>query len=293
LTDTSFFPSRHRCCRECSSRIVTTKAGEVVEYYHRGVLCHLIGFDLAVPLDVEFQRRGEGEVPAAVRLLDRVFGAYARFFDAVVGDALYLEAPFVNFCLDHGKHVLTTLKGDHRLLMQDAQGLFEAIPPRRWDLPGQSVRFWDEEGFACEGIDPPLRVLHTQETVTRRQRIAGQSIERQEQHDWWWATTIPQQRVPTRQIWLAGHGRWDIENQAFNVLATHWHLDHCFRHDPQAITNFVLTLLIAFVLMQAFYLRNCKAPVRERFTLIAISRQLYAGLTAERIAAPWQTNHPP
>ena len=42
-------------------------------------------------------------------------------FVAVVGDALYLEAPFVNFCLDHRKHVLTTLKSDRRLLARGPQ----------------------------------------------------------------------------------------------------------------------------------------------------------------------------
>lgn len=269
---------------------MTTKAGEIVEYFHRGVACHLIGFDLAVPLDVELQHAGEGEVHAAIRMLDRVFATYARFFDAVVGDALYLEAPFVNFCLDHRKHVLTTLKSDRRLLMQDAQGLFADMPPGCWNLPGQTVCFWDEEGFtSCEGIKAPLRVLHTEEVLAKRRRVAGQWIDSQEEHRWWWATTIPKGHVTTRQLWRAGHGRWDIENDAFNTLATHWHLDHCFRHDPVAITNFVLTLLIAFVLMQAFYLRNCKPSVRERFTLIAIARQLYAGLAAEYIAAPWLT----
>ena len=58
---------------------------EVTEYYHRGVVCHLIGQDLAIPLDVELQRPGEGEVPAAKRLLERVFANYRRYFDAVVG----------------------------------------------------------------------------------------------------------------------------------------------------------------------------------------------------------------
>ena len=88
------------------------------------MVAHLIGLDLAIPLDVELQRAGEGEVPAARRMLERLFELYGRFFDAVSGDAIYLEAPFVNFCLAHDKHVLTTLKGDHRLLLQDAEGLF-------------------------------------------------------------------------------------------------------------------------------------------------------------------------
>ena len=76
------------------------------------MVCHLIGFDIAVPLDVEMLRPGEGEIIAAKRLLDRVLLDYGRFFDAVVGDALYLEAPFFNFCIEHGKHMVAVIKGD-------------------------------------------------------------------------------------------------------------------------------------------------------------------------------------
>ncbi len=71
----------------------------MTEYYHQSVVCHLIGYDIAVPLDVEWLRPGEGEETAAKRLLERVFGLYARFFDVVVGDALYLDAPFI--CYKH------------------------------------------------------------------------------------------------------------------------------------------------------------------------------------------------
>ena len=70
-------------------------------------------------------------------------------FDVVVGDALYFDAPLINFCLDRHKHVIVTAKGDHRLLVQDAQGLFEQQQPGSWiDKNGKrTVRFWDEEGF--------------------------------------------------------------------------------------------------------------------------------------------------
>ena len=250
-----------------------------------------------MPLDLELQRPAEGEVPAATRMLQRVVHNCPRLFDVVVGDGLYLEAPFVNFCLAHGKDVLTTLKGEHRLLLQDARGLFASIEPGVWHLPGQTVRFWDEEGFtSCEGIDTPLRVLHTEETVTRRRRIAGRWVPCQEQHTWWWATTIPKRHLPTRELWRAGHARWDIENDNFNILGAHWHLNHCYRHDPTAILNFILTLFLAFVLMQTFYLRNLKPPMRARFTLIGIARQLYAGLPLENAPAPWMarlTGRPP
>ncbi|MBU0718265.1 MAG: transposase [Planctomycetes bacterium] len=260
----------------------------MVEYFHRGVACHLIGFDLAVPIDVELLRSGEGEVAAAMRLLERVFAAHPRLFDAVVADGLYLEAPFVNFCLAHKKHVVTTLKGDHRLLFQDAQGLFADMDSGLWNDPDRTVRFWDAEGFtSCEAIHVPLRVLHTEETLHKRRRIAGEWIERNETQSWWWATTLGAHRLPTRYLWKTAHARWDIENDHFNVLATHWHLNHCFKHTPSAILNFILTLFIAFLLVQTFYLRNLKPPRRHHFTLIAITRQLYAALAATPLHAPW------
>jgi len=45
------------------------------------VACHLTGLDLALPLDVELLRPGEGEETAARRLLERVLINYSRFFD--------------------------------------------------------------------------------------------------------------------------------------------------------------------------------------------------------------------
>jgi hypothetical protein len=146
----------------------------------------LIGFDIAVPLDVEMLRPGEGEIIAAKRLLERVLLTYGRFFDAVVGDALYLEAPFFNFCIDHGKHVIAVIKGDQRALLQDAQGLFAQMEPGLWDEPRRLTEFWDEEGFSsAEGVKVRLRVLHAHETVTRRRRIAKEWLEDVEEHDWW------------------------------------------------------------------------------------------------------------
>jgi hypothetical protein len=138
--------------------------------------------------------------------LERVFANYSRYFDAVVGDGLYFEAPFLNFCQGHHKDVVVVVKGDRRLLLQDAEGLFS-------------------------------------------------------------------------------HWRWDIENDCFNITSTHWGLDHVFKHEPMAIINFILTLFLAFTLLQCFWQRNLKAPFRDRkspfrdrFTLIGLAAELYQGL---------------
>jgi len=258
----------------------------VTEYYHRGVVCHLVGFDIAVPLDVELIRPGEGEIIAAKRLLERVLQSYGRFVDGVIGDALYFEAPFFNFCIDHGKHVIAVIKGDQRALLQDAQGLFAQMRPGFWDEPRRLTQFWDAEGFnSAEGVKVPLRVLHAYETITRRERIGKQWIETVDDHHWWWATTFPLAQLPSYQLWKTGHRRWDVENDLFNTLATHWALDHCFKHDPSAIVNFILTLFIAFVLLQSFYLKNLKSPRRIHLTLIGLAYELHLALLKAR--APW------
>jgi hypothetical protein len=254
---------------------------EVIEYYHRGVVAHLVGFDLPIVLDVEMIAPGEGEIAAAKRLLERLLARYSRFFDAVQGDALYWEAPLFHLCQKHGKHLLAVLKENNPSLLADAEALFA---PREPDLVRQEdqrlVRYWDEEGFITDSIQKPIRVVRAEETTTKRERIAGKLIQHPQTSNWFWATSIPQALVPSRQLAQIGHERWKIENTIFNALGEHWSLDHCFHHAPTAILNFILILFIAHILVACFHRLNMKPPVRDRFTLIAIATQILLGIGA-------------
>jgi len=284
----SFFPSRHRCCPQCLQRRLVVKGEEVVEYFHRGVVFYLVGFRTAVPLDVEMLRPGEGELTAAQRLLPRVVQSYDRLFDSVLGDALYFNAPFFNLCLRLGKEVITVLKDEDRVLFQDAEGVFSLTTPHVWEEANQKIQAWDAEGFtSAEGIQVPLRVLRTEEVITRRHRRGQGWIQEDETHHWEWVTTLPADRLSTRLLWQIGHRRWEIENDLFHTLATYWSLDHCFKHEPTAILNFILTLFIAFVLLQSFYLGNLKPQRRAHLTLIGVALELAFGLAAMDGSAPW------
>ena len=94
--------------------------------------------------------------PAAKRLLERVFVNYSRYFDAVAGDGLYFEAPFINFCREHHKHVVVVVQGDHRLLLQDAEGLFVVRQPCLGSGPSSRPR---PVSYCCPGGLPPLRAI--------------------------------------------------------------------------------------------------------------------------------------
>ena len=287
------FKSRSRCCSQCLTRTLTVKDKPVTEYYHRVVACHLVGFDLALPLDLEPILPGEGEVIAAKRLFERVVDKYQRFFDGVVADGLYLEAPFINLCLKHGKDVVVVLKEERRILMQDARGVFKLTQPVVLKKDKVTAHVWDAEDFGtAEGVDVPMRVLHSEEKEQKRKRKGGKWIRETEEHNWWWATTIPQKRLSTSLLWRVGHSRWDIENDLFNDLVNHWFMNHCFKHHPIAILNFLLTLFVAFVLIQSFYKLNMKPQMRARFSLISIATQLLMSLVACNFIAPWIRSPP-
>ncbi len=261
---------------------------EVTEYFHRGVVFHLVGFLRALPLDLEMIQPGEGEVIAAKRLLGRILLRYGRFFDVVLADGLYVEAPFFNFCLEHGKGVIAVLKGDRRVLVQDALGVFSLMKPQVWTEGRSEIRAWDEEGFTtAEGIQAPLRVLRTEETITVRHRHNDQWIDSTEVHHWMWVTTIAPAQLPTHLLWHIAHRRWEIENDLFQTLSTHWSLDHCFKHEPTAIVNFVLTLFIAFILVQSFYYGNLKVQRRRPLTLIGLAAELLLSVATLEEPAPW------
>ena len=260
----------------------------VVEYFHRGVVFYLVGLRGAIPLDVEMLRPGEGELSAAHRLLPRVVKTYGRLFGVVLGDALYFNAPFFNLCIDLGKDVITVLKDEDRVLFQDAQGVFSLTAPQVWEEPNQKIQAWDAEGFSsAEGIQVPLRVLRTEELIRRRHRCRQGWVQQKETHHWEWVTTLPIDRLSTRLLWQIGHTRWEIENNLFHTLATYWSLDHCFKHEPTAILNFILTLFIAFVLVQSFYLGNLKPQRRAYLALIGVAAELSFGLATMDAPAPW------
>ena len=260
----------------------------MVEYFHRGVAFYLVGFRTAVPLDVEMLQPGEGELTAAQRLLPRVVKSYGRLFDAVLGDGLFFNAPFLNLCLRLGKEVITVLKDEGRVLFQDAQGVFSLTAPQVWEEANRKIQAWDAEGFtSAEGIEVPLRVLRTEEVITRRHRQGNGWIQEKETHHWEWVTTLPATRLSTRLLWQIGHARWEIEDDLFHTLATYWSLDHCFRHEPTAILNFTLTLFIAFVILQSFYLGNLKPQRRAHLTFMAIAAELFFALAIMDGPAPW------
>ena len=268
--------SYRRHCSGCLRRTVHWESGDRVQYYHRQVTLMLVSEKLHLLLDLEPQRPGEDEVTTALRLLKRVLAAYPRAFQIVLADSLYAQAPFLNFLLAHGKHALVVLKDERRDLYGDAQSLFALTRPQNGRYHGRDGRWWDVTDLrSWPQVQAPLRVVRSQETdVMHRQ---DGRTETQISH-WIWVTTLPTAVVPTASVVHWGHARWDIENQGFNELVNGWYADHVYKHEPQAMEAFLLTLFLVYNLFHGWLTRNLKPCLQRGKTQVFWARRMAAEL---------------
>jgi hypothetical protein len=267
-------------CKGCLEREV----GELkqIQYYHRNVSCQLIFENLCFQLDAETHLPGEGEVGAAERLLARTVSMYPRAFDVVVVDALYAGADFVNKVLECKKDIVVVLKDERRELLKDASALFaEQEPTYITNAGGVLLEYWDAEEFTSwSGVKQPLRVVIMRQTKRAYNKKTKETEETVS--TWVWATTLSKYRASTEVVAKLGRSRWCIENQGFNEMVNHWHADHVYKHDPVAILNFWITIMMVYNLFRVFYLRNLKLAFRAsknmRHFAHMIKSELYACL---------------
>jgi hypothetical protein len=307
LDGTEVLASFSRCCENCLERRVTVpdatgQSGERRQYYHRAVGCQILSSPVKPFLGIEWLRPGEGEDTAALRLLTRLPEVYgSRFFDILLLDALYAQAPVLKLTQQVGWDVVITLKQEKRDLYQDARGLFQARPPDQTFCEAQEgktyeVQLWEASGLPFTHDHPqPVRVVRTQEEVSERHYRGDRKQTETTSHTWVWISTLPTPAFPAPVVRRLGHLRWKLENNGWMDLTQHWAFQHGFlhacRHRPQGcppsgkrqpvpnqgLAAVTLILLIAFALCSAFVLRHSKLARRHHLSALAVAAQLRSG----------------
>jgi len=188
-------------------------------------------------LGLEWVAPGEGEDKAALRLLARLPDLYgSHFFDILLLDSLYAQAPVVNLAQEVGWSLVLTLKQENRDLYQDAFVLFstrEAEDRFTEQHPGQrrEVQLLSESNLPFTQERPqPVRVVHSQEAVTENHYRRGQLQPETTFQEWVWIGTLNPQMFSPRAVWRLGHSRWKLENNVWNDLTQNWALKHGFLH---------------------------------------------------------------
>jgi hypothetical protein len=267
--------SYHQRCEGCLQKRVKTKAGYRTLYYHHWVVAMLLTRPTPLLLDIEALRPDEDEIAAAVRLLERVLVRFPRAFDVVVADALYTDPRIYNLLIGQRKDVVTVLKANTPELLEQAVDIARLQSPVKESTPEREM--WDIPGLdTWKAVAAPLRGLRLVETRQVRRQIDGER-ETLLSH-WVWVTTLSPNRARTAVAIELARARWEIENLGFNETARRWHIDHVYRHHPNAMAAFWLLGALAYGLFHAFYHRSLKPAVRRGLSFLHFSRCLLANL---------------
>lgn len=291
LDANELFASRSRCCEGCCVRTVKVVAAdgqttEIVEYYHRAVFAHLVGSDLI--LDLEPIRPGEEECAAALRLLGRLRRCLGvRFFDVVSVDAWYTKTPFLHAVQKLGWEYVAVLKQSDYEAYKEADALRPLEAQTVFAHEGRQVELREVcDVPLTQQADLTVRVVLSEERWQERQRRGKVWQEQRKRSHWRWVVSAGLAHVATQGIWQMGHGRWAIENKAFNLLTGTYHLSHCFHHHPVAIVAQLLLTLLAVNVTTLFY-RGWIAPRAEAdYTRSDLLDDLRDGLVCEAKGQP-------
>lgn len=155
----------------CLEREITQKDGSKRTQYYQRLVCAVLVCDGHTQiLDMEMQLPAEGEIAAALRLLERISLEYGHLFDVVLADGLYAQAPFFKAVRKMNKHAIAVLKDERRDLTEDVRLLLPVIKPQsfnRGDNGKIKVLAWDiEELTTWKQVGQNVRVVRTEETRT-------------------------------------------------------------------------------------------------------------------------------
>ena len=256
------FKSERIHCAHCQVREKTVQGeqGEkrlVPEYYHQAVALVWVNGPIPFVLGWELLAPGEGELTAALRLLQRLLPRLRQSLDLILGDALYCCRPFFRTVCGAGLEGLA-ISSEETEMDEEMDLLRKTDPPRT--VPGLEVAVWEMESEAWhQDLQRTLRVIHCE----RRSEAPPWKHERKQLRV---VTSVPVAILPAGQGWKVGRSRWRIENGTFNRLTRDYSLTHNYHHAVAALVALLAMRSFACFLTQAYWryatARSQTAPAR-------------------------------
>lgn len=266
-----------RCCDACMEREVQHKVnGEMrtdIQYYHRIVVAAVVSAPFPIPLGLRFQKNGEGETGCALALLrdlDHRLGR--RFLDVLVGDALYLQAPFVREVERLGLVWAFTLKENQPDLLREAERFTQESPTGVHTETGREIRYWHlpEVDWPIAGrlvrIVKTVRIEHRRRVAVCQKdgrRIKSKTAAPKESTNFY-ATNFELGSVPPLFIHQFSRSRWRIDTEVFQTIATDCHLKHPAVHQTTALVVLTMIRFLAYTLSLVFYHRQVRSHARGK-----------------------------
>jgi len=266
-----------RCCDACMEREVQHKVnGEMktdIQYYHRIVAVVVVSTPFPIPLGVRFQKNGEGEVACALALLQDLVGQLGpRFLDVLVGDALYLQAPFVKEVERLGLDWSFTLKENQPELLREAERFTQESATGIHSEPGREIQYWHLPEVDWPVADRLVRVVKTVRIENQRRvtvsekdnhRTKRKTAVTQESTNFY-ATNFELGSISPLFIHQFSRSRWRIDTEVFQTITTDCHLKHPAVHQTTALVMLTMIRFLAYTLSLVFYQRQIRSHARGK-----------------------------
>jgi hypothetical protein len=266
-----------RCCDACMEREIQRKVnGEMrtdIQYYHRIVVVALVSSPFPIPLGLRFQKNGEGEVACALALLKDLDDQLGRrFLDVLVGDALYLQAPFVKEVERLGLVWAFTLKQNQPELLREAERFTQDSATGVHAEPGREIRYWHLPEIDWPVADRLVRVVKTVRIENQRRVIVSQKDNQRikskspvtQQSTNFYATNFELGSVSPLFIHQLSRSRWRIDTEVFQTITTDCHLKHPAVHQTTALVVLTMIRFLAYTLSLVFYQRQVRSHARAK-----------------------------
>jgi hypothetical protein len=270
-----------RCCDRCMERKVQRKVQgklqESIQYYHRIVAVTVVSTPFSIPLGIRFQKQGEGEVDCALGLLRELHERLGRrFLDVLVGDALYLQEPFVQAVEALGLEWVFTLKQNQPELLAEAQRLTTGEADMEQSDSKEKIQLWHAPQVYWPIADRDVRVVKAVRTQKMNQvRIDNDQVQKQavkeqveKQSTNFFASNMQLDAIPPIFVYQLGQSRWAIDTEVFQTITTDSHLKHPSVHQghDRALVMLSMIRLLAYMLTMVFYHRQVRSH-RRRYPL--------------------------
>lgn len=207
--------------------------------------------------------KDEGEITGTKRLLKELNQYLPGLVDIVTGDALCANAPCINAVLETGAAAAVRIKGDNRILIQEADRRFDCGKGTTETFRAKSRKgeYWlvtaayDE--FEMPGVAEPVRVVRFIEIPIQKNGCLDTSRNTKgellrEERTAYMLCTDPS--IPIRTIWKVLHVRWDIEDSCFHMLSADCHIKHLCPH--KAAEQIIALMLLACSMRELYLYRH-------------------------------------
>ncbi len=173
-----------------------------------------------------------------------------------MGDALYMQSPFVKEVERLGLDWAFTLKENQPELLREAERFTQESPAGVHTEPGREIRYWHLPEVDWPVADRLVRVVktvrieHLRRVTVREKdgrRIKSKTAVTQESTNFY-ATNFELGSVSPLFIHQFSRSRWRIDTEVFQTITTDCHLKHPAVHQTTALVVLTMIRFLAYTL---------------------------------------------